>query len=95
MIKENDFSYSCFYRQSSPTDSCTLATHACHRLKFDSILKKNDIDFVAVDELGTDSGPRNLEKLEVQVDCFTIFNYCRTVNMLAPRPGVNWHKCIF
>lgn len=53
------------FRRNSPTDQCTLATHACHRLKFDSILKKYDIDFMAVDELGTDSGPRNLEKLEV------------------------------
>lgn len=53
------------YRKSSTADSCTLATHACHRLKFDSILQKNGIDFVAVDELGSDSGPRNSEKMEV------------------------------
>lgn len=55
------------FKQNSPTDNCTLATHACHRLKFDSILKKSDIDFMAVDELGTDNGPRNLEKMELQV----------------------------
>lgn len=54
-----------FGRKSSTADSCTLATHACHRLKFDSILQKNGIDFVAVDELGSDSGPRNSEKMEV------------------------------
>lgn len=56
------------FRQNNPTDDCTLATHACHRLKFDSILKKNDVDFMAVDDLGKDSGPRNLEKLEVSVE---------------------------
>lgn len=56
------------FRQNNPTDNCTLATHACHRLKFDSILKKNDVDFMAVDDLGKDSGPRNLEKLEVSVE---------------------------
>lgn len=55
------------FKKSSTADSCTLATHACHRLKFDSILRKNGIDFVAVDELGSDSGPRNSEKMELQV----------------------------
>ena len=59
------FLMSFFGRKSSTADSCTLATHACHRLKFDSILQKNGIDFVAVDELGSDSGPRNSEKMEV------------------------------
>lgn len=55
------------FKHANSSDSCTLATHSCHRLKFDDILKKHNIDFAAVDELGTDTGPRNIEKLELQV----------------------------
>ncbi|XP_067016228.1 uncharacterized protein [Acropora muricata] len=55
------------FKRMNSTDSCTLATHSCHRLKFDNILKSHNIDFAAVDELGTDNGPRITEKLELQV----------------------------
>ena len=68
---ESHVTFKVFYRKSSCVgDSCTLATHFSHKKKFDRILQKYGIDFMAVDATEDEAQvdeKREIDKVEVSV----------------------------